>query len=77
MTSTGFITFGQRAHQHAEVVCLFELSFADLYDVGEVFPNGAQQFLTSDAFTRIKAIKRVLVISSLLLQCAEGLESSY
>jgi hypothetical protein len=77
MVSTIFLTFGQRAHQHAEVVGLFELSFADLYDVAEVFPNGAQQFLTGEAFTRIKAIKRVLVVSSLLLQYAESLESSH
>jgi len=77
MTSTSFVTFGQRAHQHAEVVGLFELSFADLYDVGEIFPNGAQQFLPGEAFTRIEAIKWVLIVSSLLLQCAEGLESSH
>jgi len=77
MVSTSFLTFGQRAHQHAEVVGLFESSFTDLYDVGEVFPNGAQQLLTGEAFTRIKATKRVLVVSSLLLQCAESLESSH
>lgn len=77
MTSTRFVTFGQRAHQHAEVVGLFKSSFADLYNVGEVFPNGAQQFLAGEAFTRIKAVKRILIFSSLLLQCAEGLESSH
>jgi len=60
--SDSIITFGQRAHQHADVICLFEPSFADLDNVGEVFPNKAQQFLTSGAFTRIKAIKRILVV---------------
>jgi hypothetical protein len=77
MISTAFITFGQRAHQHTKVVGLFELSFTDMDDVGEVFPNGAQQFLTGGAFTRIKAIKRILIVSSLLMQCAEGLKSSH
>ncbi len=42
MSFDSIITFGQRAHQHADVVGLFELSFADLDNVGEVFPNGAQ-----------------------------------
>jgi len=34
--------FGQRTHQRAEVVGLFESSFADLDDIDEIFPNGAQ-----------------------------------
>jgi hypothetical protein len=42
METDCIITFGQRAHQHADVICLFELSFADLDNVREVFPNGAQ-----------------------------------
>ncbi len=41
MNFDSIITFGQRAHQHADVVCLFESSFADLDNVGEVFPNRA------------------------------------
>lgn len=77
MTFQVFITFGQRAHQLAEVVSLFELSFADLNDIGEVFSNGAQQFLTGEAFTRIKAIKWILIVCRLLVQCAEGLKSSH
>jgi hypothetical protein len=64
MNSDIIITFGQRAHQHADVVSLFESSFADIDNVGEVSPNGAQQFLTSGAFARIKAIKRVLIVRS-------------
>jgi hypothetical protein len=75
MISTAFITFGQRTHQHAKVVGLLESSFTDMDDVGEVFPNGAQQFLTGGTFTRIEAIKRILIVSSLLMQCAEGLKS--
>ena len=71
------ITFSQRAHQHADMVCLFEPSFADLNNVGKVFPNGAQQFLTSGAFTRIKAIKRILIICGQFLQCTEGLKPSH
>jgi uncharacterized protein YegL len=62
MNSDSIITFGQRAHQHADVVGLFEFSFADLDNVGEIFPNGAQQFLTSGAFSRIKAIKWILIV---------------
>lgn len=60
--SDNILTFSQRAHQHADVICLFEPSFANLDNVGEVLPNGAQQFLTSGAFTRIKAIKRILIV---------------
>lgn len=52
---------------------MFKSSFADLDNVGEIFPNGAQQFLTSKTFTLIKAIERILIVSSLLVQCAEGL----
>jgi hypothetical protein len=70
------VTFSQRAHQGAEVVGLFKLAFADLNNVGEVFPNGAQQFLTGRAFARIKAIKRVLIIRYLHLQRAEDLRTS-
>jgi hypothetical protein len=77
METDGIITFGQRAHQHANVICLFELSFADLDNVREVFPNGAQQLLTSGAFTRIKAIKRILIVRGYLLQCTEGLNPSH
>jgi len=66
--------FSQRAHQHAEVVSLFEFSFADLLNVGEIFPNRVQQFLTGGAFARIKAIKRILIVSGLLVRCTEGLK---
>ncbi len=62
MNFDSIITFGQRAHQHADVVCLFESSFADLDNVGEVFPNRAQQFFTRRTFTGIKAIKRILIV---------------
>ena len=42
LNSDSIITFGQGTHQHADVICLFEPSFADLDNVGKVFSNGAQ-----------------------------------
>ena len=60
-------TFGQRAHQRAEVVGLLQLTFADLDDVSEVPPHGAQELLSGGTLTPKEAIERILVIHGLFL----------
>ena len=60
-------TFGQRAHQRAEMVGLLQLTFADLDDIGEVSPHGGQELLSGGTLAPKQAIERILVIHSLFL----------
>ena len=66
-------TFGEGAHERAQVVRLLELALADLDDVREVLPDLVQQFLADAAFAVEQAVQRVLVVATLLFEPAECL----
>lgn len=65
--------FSKVTHKGAQVISLLKGTFAHQNNVGKIPPDLAKEFRANFTFTEEQAIKRVLIISGLLLQRIERL----